>query len=43
MNLKPVPDDSILDDWMASILIRLPDRFNRLIQENMEASEDDIE
>ena len=43
MNLKPVPDDKILDDWMESILLRLPDRFNRLIQENMEASEDDIE
>lgn len=42
-NLKPVPDDKILDDWMESILVRLPDRFNRLIQENMEASEDDIE
>lgn len=43
MNLRPVPDDKILDDWMESILVRLPDRFNRLIQENMEASDDDIE
>ena len=39
-NLKPVPDDKILDAWMESILVRLPDRFNRLIQENMEVSED---
>jgi len=41
--LKPVISEAELDEWLASILMRLPSKFNRLIQERMEIDTDFIE
>ena len=41
--LKPVISTEELDGWLASILMRLPEKFNRLIQEKMEIDTDLIE